>query len=89
MLRFPRNRVGLIITLCVLVVRVIAGTVSEHLFSFWDFLPTALDIAAIPKEEWPRTDGISALPTLEHSGAIQPMHRYLYYEFCFYKVSPY
>jgi len=54
-----------------------AGTVSEHASAFWDFLPTACDIAGTTKPK--RLDGISMMPTL--SGARQPTHDYLYWEF--------
>ena len=53
------------------------GTFSEHPSAFWDFFPTACDIA---KVEAPRNlDGISYLPTLLGQG--QPQHDYLYWEF--------
>ena len=45
-----------------------AGTETQHMFAFWDFLPTALDIAGVPHAAWPQTDGISALPTLTSGG---------------------
>ncbi len=54
-----------------------ANTTSNHVSAFWDFLPTACDIAGI---EIPfDTDGISFLPELV--GKEQPMHEYLYWEF--------
>jgi arylsulfatase A len=54
-----------------------AGSVSDHVCAFWDFLPTVADItrAAVP----PGIDGISFLPALQ---ARQPAAReYLYWEF--------
>lgn len=50
---------------------------SGHIASFWDFLPTACDLAGIqiPKD----LDGISYLPTLlDHK---QKQHDFLYWEF--------
>ena len=29
-----------------------AGVTSDHLFSFWDVLPTSADIAGLPKDQW-------------------------------------
>jgi arylsulfatase A-like enzyme len=54
-----------------------AGSVSEHISAFWDFLPTACDIAGISSDV--ETDGISYLPEL--LGKSQPEHEYLYWEF--------
>lgn len=54
-----------------------AGVVSEHIGAFWDFLPTAAEIAGIkPPAD---TDGISFLPALQ--GREQKAHEYLYWEF--------
>jgi arylsulfatase A len=52
------------------------GTKSDHASAFWDFLPTACEIAGVdvPIE----TDGISFLPTL--LGEKQAKHDYLYWE---------
>ncbi len=52
------------------------GSVSEHISAFWDFLPTAGEIAGV---EVSNTDGISYLPTL--LGYRQKEHDYLYWEF--------
>lgn len=54
-----------------------AGSVSEHVSAFWDFLPTACDIAGISTDV--KTDGISYLP--EMLGKPQQEHEYLYWEF--------
>ncbi len=54
-----------------------AGSVSDHISAFWDFLPTACEIADIELEI--ETDGISYLPEL--LGGSQPEHDYLYWEF--------
>ncbi len=52
------------------------GSVSEHISAFWDFLPTAGEIAGV---EVSNTDGISYLPAL--LGDPQKEHDYLYWEF--------
>jgi arylsulfatase A-like enzyme len=54
-----------------------AGTVSDKVWAFWDFLPTAADIAGIPFDN--STDGISVLPTL--LGEEQELHDYLYWDY--------
>lgn len=54
------------------------GTVSDHVWAFWDFLPTACDLASFEK---PRgLDGISIWPTITGRGQ-QPKHEFLYWEF--------
>lgn len=53
-----------------------AGSVSNHPSAFWDFLPTACDIAGIKPLQ--KIDGISYLPTLLNKP--QPKHDYLYWE---------
>ena len=63
------------------------GSETRHLFAFYDFLPTALDIAGIPSSQWPTTDGVSALPALKgHDTSSSPAasHSFLYWEFCGY-----
>lgn len=59
------------------------GTVSDHLSAFWDFLPTACDLANVETPE--KIDGVSFLPTL--LGENQPKHKYLYWEFFQYNYS--
>ncbi|MCI0348478.1 MAG: arylsulfatase [Acidobacteriales bacterium] len=55
-----------------------AGTVSDHVCAFWDFLPTAAEIAKVKPPE--NIDGISMLPTL--LGRKQTnQHEFLYWEF--------
>ncbi len=56
---------------------IVAGTTTDHPSAFWDFLPTAAELAGAnpPKN----TDGISYLPTL--TGRSQQAHDYLYWEF--------
>ena len=51
--------------------------VSDHMWAFWDFLPTAAEIAGIKPPS--NIDGISLLPTLLGNGK-QKQHDYLYWE---------
>lgn len=53
------------------------NTTSNHISAFWDFLPTACDIANVDVPN--NIDGISFLP--EMLGQKQPKHNYLYWEF--------
>jgi arylsulfatase A-like enzyme len=53
------------------------GSVSDHISAFWDFLPTACDIAGINAPDG--VDGISYLPALLEEE--QQEHNYLYWEF--------
>lgn len=55
-----------------------AGKTSDHVWAFWDFLPTAAELAGAkaPKE----IDGISVVPVLLGKGK-QKQHDFLYWEF--------
>ena len=55
-----------------------AGTVSDHVSAFWDFLPTMAELAGVetPKE----TDGLSYLPALLGQPT-QKTHDFLYWEY--------
>jgi arylsulfatase A-like enzyme len=53
------------------------GSVSDQVWAFWDFLPTAAEIAGAPAPGG--IDGISMLPTL--LGKQQKQHEHLYWEF--------
>jgi len=53
------------------------GTTSPHAWAFWDFLPTACDLAGV---KVPATDGISLVPTITGKGE-QKKHDFLYWEF--------
>jgi len=53
------------------------GSQSDHPGAFWDFMPTAAEIAGAKVPEG--IDGLSFLPALQ--GKPQPQHRYLYWEF--------
>ncbi|MBN2288155.1 MAG: arylsulfatase [Candidatus Glassbacteria bacterium] len=57
--------------------RIEAGATSGHISAFWDFLPTAAEVAGV--EAPGGIDGISYLPAL--LGKKQDEHRYLYWEF--------
>jgi arylsulfatase A-like enzyme len=56
--------------------RVKAGRVSNQPWAFWDFLPTAADLAGVPCPAG--LDGISIVPTL--LGGRQQQHEYFYWE---------
>jgi arylsulfatase A-like enzyme len=60
-----------------------AGSVSEHISAFWDFLPTACGLAKVNPPDG--IDGISYLPAL--LGKKQEQHKYLYWEFFSYNWS--
>ena len=55
-----------------------AGSQTNHISAFWDFLPTAAEIAGAEAPE--NIDGISYLPTLLEEND-QKQHDYLYWEF--------
>jgi arylsulfatase A-like enzyme len=55
-----------------------AGRTTEHPSAFWDFLPTACEIAGIKPSK--KIDGISYLPTLLGNTARQQAHDFLYWE---------
>lgn len=57
--------------------RIAPGRVSGHVSAFWDFLPTACDIAGVRAPTG--IDGISFLPEL--LGQAQRKHDHLYWEF--------
>ncbi len=56
--------------------RIKAGSSTDHVSAFWDFLPTACDLAGVPPTK--NTDGISYKNTL--FGKAQEKHAYLYWE---------
>jgi arylsulfatase A-like enzyme len=60
--------------------RIQPGAVSEQVWAFWDFLPTAAEIAAATVPAG--IDGISMLPALlGKPGKAQKNHEFLYWEF--------
>ena len=56
---------------------VAAGSTTDHICAFWDFLPTAAEMTGLPTPEG--LDGISFLPTL--LGQPQREHEYLYWDY--------
>lgn len=56
-----------------------AGSVTDHLSAFWDFLPTLAELAGAPCPA--DTDGISLLSTLLGRPEQQRKHEFLYWEF--------
>lgn len=58
--------------------RIEAGSTSDHISAFWDFLPTCCELIG----EAPPTDidGISMLPTFLGRSHKQKKHKYLYWE---------
>jgi arylsulfatase A-like enzyme len=57
--------------------RIAAGRVSDCVIAFWDFLPTAAELAGVKAPSG--LDGISFVPEL--TGKPQAAHEYLYWEF--------
>jgi arylsulfatase A-like enzyme len=55
-----------------------AGSTSDHITAFWDFLPTCAEIVKVKKPD--NIDGISYLPTLLGKNKKQLQHEYLYWE---------
>jgi arylsulfatase A-like enzyme len=55
------------------------GTTSDFPWAFWDFLPTACELAKVPMPEGLPLDGQSIVPTL--LGQPQKPHEFLYWEF--------
>jgi arylsulfatase A-like enzyme len=59
--------------------RIAAGTESNHISAFWDFLPTCSVLAgATPPAH---TDGLCIVPTLLNKPSKQKEHEFLYWEF--------
>lgn len=57
--------------------KIAPGSVSSHVCAFWDLLPTAAELAGLPR---PRgVDGLSILPALLGKKAEQ--HEYLYWDY--------
>ncbi|MBI9015862.1 MAG: arylsulfatase [Phycisphaerae bacterium] len=59
--------------------KVASNTKTGHVSAFWDFLPTACDVAGVKAPS--NIDGISYLPTLLGKDKKQVQHDYLYWEF--------
>jgi arylsulfatase A len=58
--------------------RIKAGSTSDHVSAFWDFLPTCCEL--IGEDSPANIDGISMLPTLFGLRHKQKKHDYLYWE---------
>lgn len=56
-----------------------AGSSTNHISAFWDFLPTACELAGIQPTD--KIDGVSYVPTLLGNENQQQKHNYLYWEF--------
>ncbi len=56
-----------------------AGSTSNHVSAFWDFLPTCCELAGTDVPDG--IDGISMVPTLLGRRRKQKKHEYLYWEF--------
>lgn len=54
------------------------GQVSDHIWAFWDFLPTAAEIAGVDPPSG--IDGISVLPAILGK-ELKNQHEYLYWEY--------
>ena len=59
--------------------RIKAGSVSNHISAFWDFLPTCCELVGAKTPEG--IDGISMLPILLGQSPKQKKHEFLYWEF--------
>jgi len=59
--------------------RIEAGSGTNLVSAFWDFLPTCCDLVGIAPPEG--VDGLSMLPTLLGKPGRQRKHRFLYWEF--------
>ena len=59
-------------------VMISSGKTSDYPSAFWDFLPTAAELAGVRLSK--PTDGISMIPVLTGKG-IQKEHEFLYWEF--------
>jgi arylsulfatase A-like enzyme len=55
-----------------------AGSVSDHVSAFWDFLPTCAELVGVDPPAG--IDGLSLLPTLRGESG-QAEHDYLYWEY--------
>ncbi len=55
------------------------GQVNDHIWAFWDFMPTAAEIAGV--EAPAGIDGISIYPTMLGNENEQKKHEYLYWEY--------
>jgi arylsulfatase A-like enzyme len=56
-----------------------AGSLTDHISGFWDFLPTCAELAGFKPPEG--IDGISIVPALLGKSKKQKKHKFLYWEF--------
>ena len=56
-----------------------AGSVSNHISAFWDFLPTCCELVGTKAPDG--IDGLSMVPTLQGRSTQQKEHEFLYWEF--------
>lgn len=56
-----------------------AQSKTEHISAFWDFYPTACELAGVQAQK--KIDGISYVPTLKGQTNNQQKHDFLYWEF--------
>ena len=59
--------------------RIKAGSVSNHVSAFWDFLPTCCELVGVKAPEG--IDGVSMVPALLGRPGEQREHEFLYWEF--------
>jgi arylsulfatase A-like enzyme len=59
--------------------RIKAGSVSNHISAFWDFLPTCAELIGVKAPQ--DIDGISMVPALLGRPSEQKQHEFLYWEF--------
>lgn len=55
-----------------------AGAVTDHQSAFWDWLPTACELAGVDAPK--NVDGISYVPVLRGESSAQKKHDYLYWQ---------
>ena len=60
--------------------KISAGSTTSHISAFWDFLPTACELAGVTPSD-NSIDGVSYLPTLLGHTEEQQEHPYMYWEF--------
>lgn len=59
--------------------KIAPGRVSDQVWAFWDFLPTAAELAGVESPK--NIDGLSIVPTLLGRADQQRTHEYLYWEY--------
>jgi arylsulfatase A-like enzyme len=60
-----------------------AGSTTNYTIAFWDMMPTAAELAGVPKSALPAgIDGVSFAAEMRGQHALQAPHPPLYWEFC-------